>query len=130
MQPTQGPRIYKTTKLQENEITDLFLVSAGCETIRKISIMVCPKELEDLTFSEILDMMKKICDKKKKCWFCRGDKVSYKQTRVKQNDNNSIYTSYKRLSYFEKLGTGEVTIEYELIKLRLIEDMSEALYKH
>lgn len=39
---------YKETK-RENEITDLFLTTAGCEAIIKISIMAYPINLEDLT---------------------------------------------------------------------------------
>ena len=37
----------------ENEIMNLFLTSAGCEAIKKISIMVYPKILEDLTYEKI-----------------------------------------------------------------------------
>ena len=34
----------------ENEIIDLFLVSAGYEAIMKISLMICSRELKELTF--------------------------------------------------------------------------------
>ena len=34
----------------ENEITDLFLATAGCEAIMKVSTMAYPTNLEDLTF--------------------------------------------------------------------------------
>lgn len=43
----------------ENEISDLFLAPAECEAIRKIIVMVYARELETLTFSQILDIMKR-----------------------------------------------------------------------
>ena len=36
----------------ENEITDLFLATAGCEAIMKVSIIAYPTNLEDLTFEK------------------------------------------------------------------------------
>ena len=36
----------------ENEITDLFLATAGCEAIMKVSTMAYPTNLEDLTFEK------------------------------------------------------------------------------
>ena len=37
----------------ENEITDLFLVTAGCVAIMKVSTLAYPTNLEDLTFEKI-----------------------------------------------------------------------------
>ena len=37
----------------ENEITYLFLATAGCEAIMKISLTTYPRELEELTFNQI-----------------------------------------------------------------------------
>lgn len=39
-------------RAEENEITDHFLSSAGCQAIIKISIMVNPKQLQNLTFGK------------------------------------------------------------------------------
>ena len=36
----------------ENEITHLFLATAGCEMIMKVSTMVYPSNLEDLIFEK------------------------------------------------------------------------------
>ena len=36
----------------ENEITDLFLATARCEAIMKVSTVVYPTKLEDLTFEK------------------------------------------------------------------------------
>ena len=36
----------------ENEITDFFFATAGCEAIMKVSTMAYPKNLEDLTFEK------------------------------------------------------------------------------
>ena len=46
-------------KREENEITDLFLVTAGCETIRKVSDMTYPTNLEDLTFEKISQIIRR-----------------------------------------------------------------------
>ena len=40
-------------KRGENEITDLFLDTTGCEVIMKVSTIVYPTNLEDLTFEKI-----------------------------------------------------------------------------
>ena len=37
----------------ENEIMDLFLATTGCEAIMKVSTIVYPTNLEDLTFEKI-----------------------------------------------------------------------------
>ena len=43
---------------EENEITDLFLASAGCEAIMKISVMAYPKDLKELTLQEIKQIIR------------------------------------------------------------------------
>lgn len=49
-----------------NEETDLFLASAGCDAIKKISVMIYPKMLEDLTFEEITNILQANIYPKKK----------------------------------------------------------------
>ena len=49
----------------ENEITDVFLYTAGCETVKEISTMAYPKEFE-LTHEEIVRIIKKKKKKKRK----------------------------------------------------------------
>ena len=34
----------------QNEITDIFLATAGCETIQKVSTMADPRNLEEIDF--------------------------------------------------------------------------------
>lgn len=51
-----------------NEVMHLFLASAGCEAIKKISVMVYPKMLEDLIFEENANIVQaNVCPKKKTC---------------------------------------------------------------
>ena len=38
---------------------DLFLVAAGCKTVKKISTMVYRRELEELIYEEIVRIIKK-----------------------------------------------------------------------
>ena len=51
----------------ENEITDLFLVLTDCETVKKILTMAYSKELEQLTYKEILRIFKKTDQKETSC---------------------------------------------------------------
>ena len=44
---------------RENEITDLFLPTAGCEAIRKVSTMAYSTNLEDLTFEKKSQIIRK-----------------------------------------------------------------------
>ena len=94
----------------ENEITDSFLVSAGCEAIIKISVMVHSKDLEEITFQEIKQII-----------------------RNKQNSNKSARFYLQRLKEasrfceFEELGTENITIDEELIQLCFIEGLQDML---
>ena len=47
---------------EQNEIADMFLVTAGCEAIQKVSTMAYPRNLEELTFKEIGEVIKRISD--------------------------------------------------------------------
>ena len=51
---------------EENEITVVFLTTAGCEAIQKISTMAYPRNLEELTFQEISEVIKRNIRPKKK----------------------------------------------------------------
>lgn len=46
-------------KWEANAIADLFLALVGCEAIIKISVMVYPKQLENLIFVEISEIIKR-----------------------------------------------------------------------
>lgn len=49
----------------ENEITNLFLVSTRSEALRKISVFAYPRELGDLVYSQIPDIVKRNLKPKK-----------------------------------------------------------------
>ena len=49
-----------------NEISDLFLSKAGLESIRTLSLMTAPTDLEDLTFLDIKELILKTIRLKKK----------------------------------------------------------------
>ena len=50
----------------ENEITDLFLATAGCQAIMKVSIMAYPASLENLTFEKISQILRRNMKAKKR----------------------------------------------------------------
>lgn len=51
---------------EEHKVKYIFFASAGCVTIRKISVMADARELEGLTFSQISDIiLRKLRPKKK-----------------------------------------------------------------
>ena len=43
----------------ENKITDLFLAIAGYKAVKKLSIIAYPRKLEELTYEEIVRIIKK-----------------------------------------------------------------------
>ena len=52
-------------KGRENEITYLFLATAGCEAIMKVSTLAYPINLEDLTFEKISKIIRNMSPKKR-----------------------------------------------------------------
>ena len=50
----------------ENEITNLFLSTTGCEVVKKISTMAYPRELEELTYEAVVRIIRKNIRLKKK----------------------------------------------------------------
>ena len=44
---------------EQNEITDIFLATAECEAIQKVSTMAYPRNLKELTFKEIGEVIKR-----------------------------------------------------------------------
>ena len=50
----------------KNEISDLFLATAACEAIKKISWVTYPRELEKLTFNQIKEIIRKNIRPKKR----------------------------------------------------------------
>ena len=71
----------RTKKLKDNkerggeiQITDFFLVTAGCEAIMKVSTMAYPTKLEDLIFEKMSDLKK--YETPKKCSSCQKERSS------------------------------------------------------
>ena len=50
----------------ENEIADLFMANAGCEAIMKVVTIVYPREVEEMTFGEISQVIKRNMRPKKR----------------------------------------------------------------
>ena len=48
----------RRSKGEVNEITEMFLATAGCEAVQKVSTMAYPRNLEKLTFKEIGEVIK------------------------------------------------------------------------
>lgn len=65
----------------ENEITDLFLATAGCEAIMKVSTMAYPTNLENLTFEKISQIIRRNMRPKKKAGSGKKNEVHVVETR-------------------------------------------------
>ena len=112
----------------ENEITD----SVGCEAIMKILVMAYPKDLEELTFQEIKQIIRNNLRPKKMLVITERTKFLSK----KQNSYKSARSYLHRLKEasrfceFEKLGIENITIEEELIWLHFIEGLHDVNQKN
>ena len=107
----------------ENEITDFFLATAGCEAMMKVSTMAYPTNLEDLTFEKKISQIIRMNMRPKK------RSVVAERTKfmpMKQEFDEPIIKylhclrNTSRYCKFEKLGQKEQTIEEDFIQLRLI----------
>ena len=116
----------------ENEITDFFLATAGCEAIMKVSPMAYPTNLEDLIFEKIRQMIRRHMRPKKRLVVTEGTKF----ISMKQEIDELIIKYLHRLRNagryceFEKLGQEELRIEEDLIQLMLIEVMYNASHRY
>ena len=66
-----------------NENTDLFLSMAGCEAVKKIMTMAYPKELEELTYENIVRIMEKHIRPKQR--LVVPEKTKFMETRQDPN---------------------------------------------
>ena len=55
----------RRSKGGQNEITDMFLTTAWCEAIHRVSTMVYPRILEELTFKVICEVIRRNIREKK-----------------------------------------------------------------
>ena len=117
---------------EQNEITDMFFATAGCEAIQKVSTIAYPRNLEELTFKEFGEVIKRNIRSKKRLVI--AERTKFLETR--QHPDESIVQFVQQLKEraryceFERLATGEMTTEAKLIMLRLIEDMYDPAFKH
>ena len=117
---------------EQNEITDIFLATAGCEAIQKVSTMSYPRNLEEMTFKEIREVIKKNTRPKKRLVI--AERTKFLETR--QHPDESIVQFVHRLKEraryceFERLGTGDMTTEDEWIMLRLKDGKHDPAFKH
>ena len=65
---------------EQKEITDMFLATAGCKAIQKVSTMVDPRNQEELTFKEIGKVIKRNIRPKKRLVIAERTKVSGNKT--------------------------------------------------
>lgn len=116
----------------ENEITDLFMATAGCEAIMKVATMVYPRELEEMTFEEISQVIKGNMRPKKRLVIAERTKFMAMKQEVDEPIVKYLHRLRSASKYceFEKLGTGEQTTEEELIQLRLIEGMHNSAHRY
>ena len=110
----------------------MFLTADGCEAIQKISMMADPRNPEELTFKEIGEVIKKNIRPKKRLVI--AERTKFLETRQHPDDSivQFVHQLKERAIYceFERLGTGEMITEDELIILRLIESMHNSALKH
>ena len=96
---------------EQNEITDMFLSTAGCKAIQRVSMMAYPRNLEELTFKEISKAIKRNIRPKKRLVIMKI--TQFLETRQHPDESivQFIHQLKERARYckFEKLGTGEIT---------------------
>ena len=119
---------------EENETVDLFLVTAGSESVDKISATAYPRELEELIYEETDRIIKKKKEQKqKKKRLVVAERTTFKQARKDSNEaqiqNELILKEPSMFWEFEKLGTKDMTTQNKLIFPR-IEHMQDTLHKH
>ena len=90
----------------EIEITDLFLATPRCETVNKISTMAYPGELEELTYEEIVRIIKK--NIQQKLTSCRWENQIHE-------DKTNVRRLMEASEYCEELGRKDMSTENELI---------------
>ena len=70
---------------KEKEVTDLFLSRLSVEVLRKVSIMVHPKELETMTFEDIRQVVLDNISPRKKLII--AEHIIFSSLRQKKNEN-------------------------------------------
>ena len=107
------------------EITDLFLAKAGIEAVKKISLMVYPKELENMIFDDIKTVIMSHLRPQKRLII--AERVRFLASKQQNNENIVSYAQRlrkaSRFCNFEKLGKDGQSAEDDLIQMRLIDGL-------
>ena len=88
------------------DITDLFISRAGLESIKRLSLMAMPQQLEDMTFTDIKPLILKTIRPKKKLVI--PERIKF--LSIRQEPSESTIQYYQRLREgakfcdFDKLG--------------------------
>ena len=118
----------KDTKEGGNKVTDLFLSRVGLEALKKITLMAQPKDIEQMPFDEIQQLIVDNIRPKKKITLAERTKF----LSMKQEQGESVQDYSRRLRDgarfcdFNSLNsaTAPQTAEDELILMRLIDGLS------
>ena len=107
----------------EKQVTDLFIAKAGMNAIRVINVMAKPKELEDMKFSEIKDLIMEKSRPKKKLVIAERSK--FMSLRQEAGESVQIFAQRlrdaARFCEFDKLnGKCEQTAEDDLIQTMIL----------
>ena len=76
---------------EQNEMTDMFPTTAGCKAIQKVSMMAYLRNLEELTFREIGEVIKRNIRPKKRLVIAERTKSFRKQDSALMS---LLYNSY------------------------------------
>ena len=101
----------------ENEITDLFLATAGCEAKIKVSTMAYPTDLDNLTLKKISQIIRRNMWPKKRLVVAERSKFISMKQEIDEPIIKYLHClrNASRYCEFEKLGQEEQTIEEDLI---------------
>ena len=110
----------------------MFLATAGCEAIQIVTKMAYLRNLEELSFKEINEVIKRNVRPKKR--FVNVERIKFLETRQHRDESivQFVHLLKERVRYckFERLGIGEMATEDESIMLHLIEGMHDPVLKY
>ena len=99
----------------ENENTDLFLATAGCEAIIKVSTMAYPTNQEVLTIEKISQIIRRNMRPKKRLVVAERIKIMSMKLEIDEPIIKNLHCQRNASRYceFEKLGQEEQTYFYK-----------------
>ena len=127
----------RTKKIQDSDeerpVTDLFLAKAGVEAIRRVSVMVAPRELEALKFEEIRQIILSKLQPKKRLVI--AERTQFMALEQMETEATRDYVHRLRMGArycdFHLLGAEGATqsAEDELVQMRMIAGMRNAAHR-